>query len=114
MNINCENKNRVLIVALNGDIDHYTSEQIKDKIDKEFERNNSRDLVLNFENVTFMDSSGIGMIIGRYKNASSKGGSLSAVNVNGEVKRIFEISGLFKLIKCYNDLNEAVNCLAGR
>lgn len=109
MNIKCSSQKNTLIVEINGDIDHHTSYEIKDKVDKEFGRNNFKNIILDFTNVCFMDSSGIGMVIGRYKNAQIKGGNVIAVGINNEIKRIFEISGLFKIIKNYKDTSTALN-----
>lgn len=108
MDIICSKKNRTLIVKIIGDIDHHSSEEIRNKIDKEFNRNNARDIILDFGGVEFMDSSGIGMIIGRYKNTELKGGRVLAVNINRDVERIFDISGLKKIIACFDSVSDAM------
>ncbi len=109
MDVMCNKKGRTLIVKIIGDIDHHTAEEIRDKIDKEFNKMNARDIILDFESVSFMDSSGIGMIIGRYKNTELKGGKVVAVNINEDVARLFDISGLKKIINCYRSIQEAMN-----
>lgn len=114
MEINFEKKERILVVSISGDIDHHTAEEIRNKTDKEFQRFNTKDIIFNFFNVTFMDSSGIGMIIGRYKNTQIKGGKVVATNINEDLKRIFEISGLFRIIKYYDTIEDALKNLTNR
>ena len=55
-------------------------------------------VILDFDKVIFMDSAGIGLIIGRYKTATSYGGSLELTNVNEKVKRILKMAGILKII----------------
>ena len=68
MNILYASKNRTLIVKIMGEIDHCSSKEIKTKTDKEYKRLNNKNILFDLSNVTFMDSSGIGVIMGRYKN----------------------------------------------
>lgn len=114
MNIQFEKINRILIIRLHGEIDHHYSEEIRVKIDREFDRSNSKDILFDFQNVDFMDSSGVGMIIGRYKNTSDRGGQVFAFGLKDSVLRIFEISGLMKLIPCFKSQTDAINTLDGR
>ena len=89
---------RVLKISLNEEIDHHTSERIRSRSDYEITRFRPRKVIIDLENVKFMDSAGIGLIIGRYKTAKSYGGSLEVENVNEKMMRIFEISGIPKII----------------
>lgn len=114
MKITCTAKNRILTVKISGEIDHCTAEDIKYKIDKEYNLFNARDILFDFQDVTFMDSSGIGVIIGRYKSAETRGGTVAAANISPELNRIFDISGLFKIINFYDDTETAFNALKAR
>jgi len=87
-----------LVVEVLGDIDHHSAADFKERIAKEYERGVARDIELNLSGVTFMDSSGVGMIIGRFKDAEKRGGSLSAIGLSSELERLFELSGLHKII----------------
>ena len=107
--INIEERN--LIIKIKGDIDHHTAEEIREKAEKEYKRLNAKNMIFNFEDVAFMDSSGIGMIIGRYKNIEKQGGNVAVCNVSENVKRIFNMSGLHKIISCYDTEEEAINKL---
>lgn len=87
-----------LVVVIEGELDHHFASEARAKIDKYFERSRCRDMVIDMSRVSFMDSSGIGLLIGRYKLAGLKGGRLFAADMNADISRIFEISGLRKLI----------------
>ena len=96
----------VLVVSLIGELDHHSAEEVRVKIDDRISRENIRKLVLDFSGVTFMDSSGIGVIIGRYKKISMRSGEVNIISVSKSIKRVFELSGIFKIIKYYENLDE--------
>lgn len=98
----------VLVVSLIGELDHHSAEEVRVKIDDRISRENIRKLVLDFSGVTFMDSSGIGVIIGRYKKISMRSGEVNIISVSKSIKRVFELSGIFKIIKYYENLDEAL------
>ena len=98
MNVNYEEKDKLLILEITEEIDHHTSEKIRRKADYEIERYMPRKVVFDFDSVTFMDSSGIGLLIGRYKFANMLGGKLEVANLTQNVRKIFEMSGILKLI----------------
>jgi stage II sporulation protein AA (anti-sigma F factor antagonist) len=91
-------KNDVLIVRLNGELDHHSAEHVKAELEKKIETNTFRHMLVSLENLTFMDSSGIGVLIGRYKKLKQHGGQLMLAHVDASIYRIFEMSGLFKII----------------
>ena len=99
--------NRNLIVSIHGDIDHHSSALLREKIDKELKKTEAKNIVFDFTRVGFMDSSGIGMIIGRYKAAQEKGGTVAVAALSGDLSRLFTMSGLHKIIKQYKDADEA-------
>lgn len=98
-----------LIVTLMGELDHHSSEEVRNKIDDRLDRDKINKLVLNFSGVSFMDSSGIGVVIGRYKKLLTKNGRVCVAEVNGSVKKVFELSGMFKIIKAFDNVEDAVN-----
>lgn len=100
--------NDSLVVTLVGELDHHSAEEVRVKIDDRIDRENIKKMIFDFSEVTFMDSSGIGVVIGRYKKLSMRKGELSIVSVNNSIKRVFELSGMFKIIKVYENLDEAV------
>ncbi len=108
MGIDIEIKNDILIAVLNGEIDHHSAEIIRNEIESEVRNQNLRNIILNFKGVRFMDSSGIGVVIGRYKFAKALGGNLVACELTTEVKRIFDISGLLKIVEVFDSCSDAV------
>lgn len=111
MNIDIKMQKNILIATLNGEVDHHYSKIIKARIEEEYNTLKAKNIVISFKNVRFMDSSGIGVIIGRYKFAKSRGGTLVACDLTMEVKRIFDISGLTKIINVYDNIEEAVKSI---
>ena len=91
-------KEKMLVVEITEELDHHESEKIRRRVDYEIQRFIPKRVIFDFDRVVFMDSAGIGLIIGRYKNIASYGGSLELMNVKEKVKRIFEMSGILKMI----------------
>ena len=89
---------RVLYAFINGEIDHHTSKEIRDKIDSEIESINPASLVIDLGDVSFMDSSGVGIILGRYKLMRSIGGKIQIKSPKKEIKRILSLSGVERLV----------------
>lgn len=93
-----EKEGRVMNVSFDGDIDHHSCEIMKKELDYQIQRNAPQKLIFDFKNVKFMDSSGIGLIIGRYKYLIRIGGIAEIINVNKEINRILTMSGIFKIM----------------
>ena len=81
------------------------------KIDDRIDRNNEEKLIFDFSAVSFMDSSGIGVIIGRYKKIMMRSGKVAIADVNSRIKRVFELSGMFKIIKVYETVEDAIESM---
>ena len=93
------NEDKLLILKLTEEIDECTVQKIRRKADYEIERYMPRKVIFDFNNVTFMDSAGIGLIIGRYRIANMLGGIIEIANVTDSIKKVLELSGLLKIIK---------------
>ena len=89
---------KLLVVKIIEEIDHHTTEKIRRKIDTEITRYMPRKVILDFNKVSFMDSAGIGMIIGRYKMIKMLGGELEIENATRSVRKVLEMSGITKII----------------
>jgi len=89
---------KLLFVEITEEIDHHISDKLRRKIDNEITRYMPRKTILDFNRVSFMDSAGIGLIIGRYKMMNLIGGDLEIVNVSESIKKILEMSGILKII----------------
>lgn len=101
----------LMIINLRGELDHHTSHLIKLQIEKGMEKHEIKKMLFNFKSVTFMDSSGIGLIIGRHKELKKIGGTIGISNLNPQVKKVFEMSGLFGIIPYFDDEKEALEKL---
>ena len=91
-----------LIAELSGEIDHHVTEKLRQDIDDEMKLCGTRDLVFDFSHVEFMDSSGIGMVLGRYKKVHNAGGKVTICIAGRLVKQILDLSGVFTLME-YED-----------
>ena len=91
-------REKQLTLKISEEIDESTTEKLRRKIDNEITRFLPRKVIFDFSNVSFMDSAGIGLIIGRYKFASMIGAKIELANLTDSVKKIFEMSGILKLI----------------
>ncbi len=100
MDIRLETIGTTLVVKIDGEIDHHTAKDLKAEIDHELLMKNIVNLVLDFDGVTFMDSSGIGVIAGRYKEIQARGGKVMVIRVKPQVDKILEISGLKTILEC--------------
>ena len=102
-------ESKCLIVKINEEIDHHTCDKIKNKIDLTINFRNTEKLIFDFSGVNFMDSSGIGMVMGRYKEMNKNGGKTVVVGLKPTVRKIFSMSGLFKILEEYNSVENAIN-----
>lgn len=87
------NKNQ-LKIYISGEIDHHSAFGIKDSIDAQLLNLSPAIAIMNFEKVTFMDSSGIGLILARYKFAQNCGTSLYVEGVNRQTQKILSLAGI--------------------
>lgn len=97
-----------LIVSLKGELDHHTSEDVRKKIDQQYYNNNLLNIILDLRDLSFMDSSGIGLIMGRYKNCKERKGKVLIVSSNSYIDRILKMSGLLKIINIYSSIDDAI------
>ena len=98
MNVKYKEMDKLLLFEITEEIDHHTTEKIRRKIDNEIQRYMPKRIIFNFNSVTFMDSAGIGMLIGRYKIARMFGATVELMNVKSSIKKIFEMCGILKII----------------
>ena len=91
-------KDKLLVFKIKEEIDDCSVQKIRRRADYEIERYMPRKVIFDFDSVTFMDSAGIGLIIGRYKFTNMLGGKLEVANLTQSVRKIFEMSGILRLI----------------
>jgi len=102
---------RCLIIRLNEELDHHNAIRIREKADRMIDRNNIKHIIFDFSGAVFMDSAGIGVIMGRYRKVIFIGGKTAVVNVNSTVDRIFRLSGLYKIIEKYETVEAALKII---
>lgn len=89
--------NDVLTVWLTGEIDHNRASKLRGTIDSQLNALRPKLLELDFSKVSFMDSSGIGLIMGRYRSMGLIGGKLKVINVPNNIERVINLSGVTSL-----------------
>lgn len=107
MNIKYKRYKNTLIITPNGELDHHNIEKYRSETDRSFSFYNARNIIFDLSEVNFIDSSGLGYILGRYKLTLFAGGK-TAVVIRGEaVGKIFRCAGLDKIIKTYPSVEAA-------
>lgn len=98
MAVFCSEKGRVLTAALTGEIDHHAARSIMLELDREIESRFPSETVLDFAGVTFMDSSGIAIVLRTCKRMKESGGKLRAVNVPRQAGRVLKAAGVGRMV----------------
>lgn len=98
MSILINSKNRTLSVRVDGELDLVTAHEIREEIDRAMDEMLGQNLIVDLARVTFIDSSGLGVILGRYRKIKAKNGKMVLCALNPNVKRILELSGILSFI----------------
>ena len=114
MELKFKRKNKTLIILIAGEIDHHTSQELRRQTESALEQMGGKNIIVGFQEVTFMDSSGIGVMIGRYKQIQSLGGRIAIACPNEKIEEIIHLSGLSRLLPSFPSLNEAIAYTEGR
>ena len=94
-----ERRRQTVTVRLENELDHRAARQLRSELDALLQDASIRRLVFDLEKLNFMDSSGIGFIIGRYKLMARRGGSVAVVNADCRMDKIFRMAGLYELVE---------------
>ncbi len=108
MNVKHFIEDKLLVFEITEELDHHVSERIRRRADYEIQRFMPKKVVFDFNRVVFMDSAGIGLVIGRYKTARAFGATLELMNVTDKVKKMFEMSGVLKIIPIVDAYEEKI------
>ncbi len=100
-----------LVVRISGELDMLVTDKIRRDIDQKLDENEIKNLILNLEKVSFIDSSGLGLILGRYKKISAQNGRMHIVGARPQVQKILFFSGINKLISMHNQEQDVINLL---
>ncbi len=93
----------LLIIKFEGDLDNMATYQYKTKLCEVIKLNQFNKVIIDLSNVTFIDSSGIGLLLGRYNQISQYGGNLVLCGINKHIKKTIQISGIASIIDIYED-----------
>lgn len=104
----------VLIACVKGDVDHHSAAPLRHTIDESMRAFSLKNLVIDFSEVDFMDSSGIGVVLGRYKRIERSGGKFCISGCSAHIRKILEISGVLSLIPVTEDYQTAVDFINGQ
>ena len=89
----------ILTVTLEGELDENSARETRTYLDDAIANGGFQKMLLDFEKVDFMDSTGIGVLLGRYKSLRAAGVELCVTKVNPQIDKVFRISGLYQIIK---------------
>lgn len=97
--MNLERRRDTVLVRLSGEMDHYSAGGIRRELDDVLRDVTIRKMILDMRDMTFMDSSGIGVILGRYRILHQRQGKMAVMNMNPQVEKVFNLSGMSKIIE---------------
>lgn len=99
MEINAQKRGSRLYASLIGELDQHNAEKARVMLDTMLHDITIRDLTLDLSGVTFMDSAGLGVVLGRYRTVHMRGGRVTVTGVPAAVDRIFRMSGIYTLVE---------------
>jgi len=108
MEINSREVGDIVIFDINGEIDLYNAPEIKEKIKDELNKNKVN-VVINLDRVSYIDSSGIGVLISSLSNLKKIGGALKLINVYASVRKVFELTKLTSFFDIYDNESDALS-----
>ena len=99
VSVKLESSNHVITAYLEGELDHHSAKLIREEIDAEIQKSMANLLILDFRDVTFMDSSGIGILLGRYKKLSQSGCAMEIKGAREGIDKIIKMAGLYQITR---------------
>lgn len=97
-----------LVVKVKGELDLLTAETFRNLVERDLNRTGAQNLILDLEGLTFIDSSGLGVVLGRYRRIREQGGKMAITGVKPHVKRILDLAGLMRIINIYEAADHAL------
>ena len=108
MEIKLIGEKRAILIKVDGELDHHMAGKIKDAADRKMRSTNAVNVIFDLSDMTFMDSAGIGVMMGRYKKARALGGKTAVFGTDAQTLRIIKMSGMDKIIKIVPGFEKAV------
>ena len=93
-------KDDKMIIYLSGEIDHHSAREIREGVDRLIFSHRPKVFILDLEGIDFMDSSGLGLVLGRYKKIKETGAEMYIANADERTMKILKMAGVDRLIKC--------------
>lgn len=111
MEMNLIGEKKTLLIKITGELDHHVATKIKENADSKMCSTNAVNVIFDLSQMTFMDSSGIGVLMGRYKKTRTLGGKTVVFGINAETLRIINMSGIDKIIKVTSNYDKAIRLI---
>ncbi len=108
MEIELLNHLKMMVIRVDGEIDHHIAKNLRSEIDRVLSCSGVINIAFDFSKVSFMDSSGIGVIMGRYKKVNSLGGRIIIFGMNSNIKRLIEMANLKSIAHIANTLEDVI------
>ena len=86
-----------LIFWLSGELDHHNARLVRDSLDGVIDKNNFKSVIFDFKKLSFMDSTGIGVLLGRYKRLKERNASVYVQNAEGSIDKLLKLSGIYNV-----------------
>lgn len=109
MNMDIHKQSGILIVSVSGELDHHSAARLRESVDLEIMQGGVLRLIFDFTHLELMDSSGIGVIMGRYKLMQSFGGKVIVAGAASHIQKVICLSGLNKIISLHDSLENAIS-----
>lgn len=103
----------VTIFEINGEVDLHSAPQLRSELNSYSDSQEKPLLLVDMAGVSFIDSTGIGVLVGALKRARERGGALAFCHAQNRVRRVFEITGLLKAIPLHESRQEGLDALRG-
>ncbi len=101
----------ILIIVPGEEIDHHQAETMIRYVENLIRQRPVRLLIFDMEETVFMDSAGVGMMIGLYREMHARGGAVGMIHMKKSIRRIYQMAGLQKIIHCYEDEQQMMMAL---
>ncbi|MDI3256166.1 MAG: anti-sigma factor antagonist [Kyrpidia sp.] len=111
LNVEAVHRSGVVVARLRGELDHHTSDAVRARVDTLLEDTGSIRLLWNLSELTFMDSSGLGVLLGRYRRISQRGGKMACCGLTAPVRKLLELSGVLQIVPVYDDESGGIAAL---
>ena len=109
--ISVQTQKEVMFVNLTGELDQMTADQVKLRLMTSMVAHGIKHIVFNLKGLSFMDSSGIGIILGRYNQIKAVGGKVFVIGMNPTVSKVFHLAGLAQIITVIDDEQQVLSVL---